>query len=75
VKPLFSDLDVYHPEQDAGGVGTLLQNQPRDEVATRTDISGPIENPETSVWDILPNLVRNAFFDAILPGLERRSGS
>jgi len=87
VKPLFSDLDVYDARQDAeegvlqkayegivGGVGTLLQNRPRDEVATRTDLSGPIESPDTSVWDIVGNLIRNAFFDAILPGLERRAG-
>lgn len=84
VKPLFGELDVYDPEQDAdegifqkayegivGGVGKLLENRPRDEVATRTDLSGPVENPDSSVWEIVANLVRNAFFDAILPGLER----
>lgn len=86
VKPLFGELDVYHPEQDGdesifqqayegivGGVGELLENRPRDEVATRTDISGSVENPDSSVWEIIGNLVRNAFFDAILPGLERRA--
>src|SRR5690606_3653989 len=63
VKPLFANLDVYDRRQDSdknifqqayegivGGIGTLLENQPRDEVATRTDLSGRIENPETSVW-------------------------
>ncbi|HEY8516750.1 MAG TPA: DUF748 domain-containing protein [Candidatus Binatia bacterium] len=84
-KPLFADLDVYAREQDAddnvfqqayegivGGIGELLENTPRDEVATRTDLSGPIENPETSTWEIVINLIQNAFFQAILPGLEQR---
>lgn len=87
VKPLFANLDVYDRRQDSdknifqqayegivGGIGTLLENQPRDEVATRTDLSGRIENPETSVWEIIVGLIQNAFVRAILPGLERQSG-
>jgi hypothetical protein len=84
VKPLFSDLDVYDLEQDSGenplqqlyegiigGVSILFENRPRDEVATRSDISGSIENPETSVVELLIGLIQNAFFKAILPGLEQ----
>lgn len=84
VKPLFSELDVYDGRQDGdknilrqayegivGGISTLLENQPRDEVATRTDLSGRIESPETSTWEILIGLVQNAFVRAILPGLDR----
>jgi hypothetical protein len=83
VKPLFSDLDVYDPERDkdkalgqklyeglVGGVATALENRSRDEVATKTDISGPIEDPQTSTWQIILRLVQNAFFKSILPGLE-----
>jgi len=84
VKPLFAGLDVYDRRQDGdknifrqayegivGGISTLLENQPRDEVATRTDLSGRIESPETSTWEIVVGLVQNAFVRAILPGLER----
>lgn len=87
VKPLFSNLDVYDRQQDRdknvfrqayegiiGGIGTLLENRPRDEVATRTDLSGRIENPETSTWEILVGLIQNAFVRAILPGLDREAG-
>ena len=87
VKPLFSNLDVYDRRQDSdknifqqayegivGGIGTLLENRPRDEVATRTDLSGRIENPETSALEIIVGLIQNAFVQAILPGLERESG-
>jgi hypothetical protein len=85
VKPLFTDLDVYDRRQEAGddilrrayegvvgGVATLLQNPPREQVATQTDLSGPVTNPRTSTLQIIGGLIRNAFFDAILPGLDRR---
>jgi Domain of Unknown Function (DUF748) len=88
VKPFFVDMDVYDAQQDeskglarkayegiVGGVAELLTNRPRDEVATRTDLSGPLEDPKTSTLDVVLNLVRNAFFKAILPGFERRRGN
>lgn len=87
LKPLFKDVDVYDPEQDKdkgvfqevyeGLVDTLtgmLENEVRDEVATNTDVSGPLANPRTSTWQVLVNLVKNAFFQAILPGFERQIG-
>lgn len=87
VKPIFSGLDVWDRRQDGdktifqqayegvvGGIGTLLENRPRDEIATRTDLSGRIENPETSTWEIVVGLVQNAFVRAILPGLDREAG-
>ncbi len=49
----------------------LLKNRPREQVATKTDISGPLEGPRTNTVQIIVNLVRNAFFKAILPGFER----
>jgi hypothetical protein len=84
VKPLFRDLDVYDPKQDRhkgilrkmyegvlGGLSWLLENRPREEVATTTRISGRLSNPNTSTWQAVVGLVQNAFFQAILPGLER----
>ncbi|OQW37243.1 MAG: hypothetical protein A4E19_13840 [Nitrospira sp. SG-bin1] len=81
VKPLFRDVDVYDPDKDqdkalsrqiykavVGGVMSLLENQPRDEVATKADMSGALDNPEVSTWQIIATLVQNAFFNAILPG-------
>jgi hypothetical protein len=83
VKPLIREMDVYDARQDreknlfqqlyealAGGVSTLLENTPRDEVATKANISGPLENPQASTWQVLVNLIQNAFFRAILPGFE-----
>jgi Domain of Unknown Function (DUF748) len=84
VKPLFRDMKVYDGRQDqekslfhklyeglVGDIAKLLENSPREEVATRTNISGTVENPETSTWETVVNLIKNAFFKAILPGFEK----
>ncbi len=84
VKPLLKDVEVYDPEQDkdkpltkkiyesvVGGVLGILENKSRHEAATVTDLSGPVENPQANTWQIVANLVQNAFFKAILPGFER----
>lgn len=87
VKPLFQDIKVYDKRTDqekglfhklyeklVGGIANLLENRPREEVATKADISGTIETPKTSTWQVLIELVRNAFFKAILPGFEEEVG-
>jgi hypothetical protein len=84
IKPLFKDMKVYDARQDSektlfhklyeglvGGVAKLLENTTRDEVATLTDVSGPLENPRTSTWQTVVNLITNAFFKALLPGFEK----
>jgi hypothetical protein len=83
VKPLFQDMTVYDARQDrdknvlrkvyegvVGGISRVLQNRPRDEVATRVEISGRLDNPNASITDTIVGLVQNAFFKAILPGFE-----
>jgi len=85
VKPLFRDMQVYDKRQDAdkslfrkvyeklvGGVSKLLENPPRNEVATKADISGPVQNPNSSTWQVIGRLVQNAFFRAILPGFDEQ---
>ena len=52
-----------------GGVASLLENR-REEVATKADISGPVENPNSSTWQVIGRLIENAFFRAILPGFD-----
>jgi hypothetical protein len=87
VKPLIRELDVYDTQQDqakglfqqlyeaaAGGVSALLENFPRDEVATKADIAGPLENPQASTWQVVVTLIQNAFFQAILPGFVGERG-
>lgn len=88
VKPLFKDVKAYDPEQDRDkgfvkklyerlvtGVSKLLKNPPRDEVATKVDVAGRLDQPNTSTLQAILNLLRNAFVEAILPGLEREARS
>jgi hypothetical protein len=83
VKPLFRDLDVYDQRQDrekslfrkayeglVGGVARLLENRPREEVATKAAVAGPVQDPQASTLQVLGRLIQNAFFKAILPGFE-----
>jgi hypothetical protein len=88
---LFKDLKIYSKEQDksksvarkmyervVGGVAKVLKNRPRDEVATKAEVVGRIDNPKVGTVAALLRLVENAFFKAILPGFDleaSRAGS
>jgi hypothetical protein len=86
-KPFFQDVQVYSPQQDqnkgvlhkawehvVGAVTDVFTSPPTEAVATKTDLSGDVKSPDTSIWEIVVHLVQNAFFKAILPGLEGRGG-
>ena len=85
VKPLFQDMTVYDAGQDreknvlrkayegvVGSISRVLQNRLRDEIATRIEISGPLDKPNAGMIETIVGLVQNAFFKAILPGFEAR---
>jgi len=87
LKPIFKDVEVYDPEQDAekawtkkifesviSGIVELLNNPSADQVAAETGITGPVTNPFADTWQVMGTLIQNAFFKAILPGLEREQG-
>ena len=84
VKPFFKEMKVYDRRKDkekkvsrkmyeilVGGVARLLERRPHGEVATKADISGTLEKPHISSWQIIGQLIKNAFFKAILPGFEK----
>ena len=87
MKPLFKDMKINSPQQEqgkpvlrkmyegvVGGIAKLLENRPREEVATKAEISGRIDNPNVSALDVVVRLVQNAFFKAILPGFDVEMG-
>lgn len=87
LKPIFKDVEVYDPKQDAekawtqqvfesviGGIVELLENPLREQVAADAGISGPVTNPSADTWQVIGTLIQNAFFKAILPGLEKEQG-
>lgn len=82
LKPIFTDVEVYSQEQDAGksllhrmyeglvgGTQTVLQNR-SGEVATTVEISGRASDPETSTWAAAVGLIQNAFIKAVAHGFE-----
>jgi hypothetical protein len=84
VKPMFKDMDVYDRRQEkgkpvlrkmyegiVGGLTEMLENR-HDDVAAKVDLGGRFDNPEVSTWKTALSVIRNAFFRAIMPGLERR---
>jgi len=86
VKPFFKDMKVYDRHKDkgkgifhqmyeilVGGVAKLLENRPHQAVATKADIRGMVEKPQTSTWQIIGELIKNAFFKAILPSFEKEA--
>jgi hypothetical protein len=87
IKPFFKDLNVYDRKTDkgqgalhsmyemaVGGAAQLLKNSSNKEVATKVDISGRVDNPDTDTWQIVGALFRNAFIKAILPNFEKSTG-
>ena len=84
IKPFFKDMNVYDRKKDkgksfsrqayeimVGSAAKLLENRPRQQVATKADISGSLKNPETSTWQIIGQVIKNGFFRAILPNFEK----
>jgi hypothetical protein len=87
IKPLLQGVDVYNRKQDrgkpvlkqvyegvVGGVSGLLKNQKTDAVATKAKVSGRLDNPDMKTWETLALVIRNAFFQAILPGFDADRG-
>jgi hypothetical protein len=91
VKPIFHEVEVADVPKGSrqpfgaklkqkviGVLAHLLENHKTDQVATRADISGPLGAVRSNTGEILANLLRNAFYQAIRPGLEspgRRVGT
>jgi hypothetical protein len=55
-----------------GVAGSVLENRFAGQIATKADLSGPVENPDAPTLQIVFGLVKNAFWRALLPGLDRR---
>lgn len=82
VKPLIKDLDILGKEDRkdnifqklwegiAGGVGQILRNHPKDQVATKIPFRGRLDDPDTNVWYALSHILQNAFIHAIQPSID-----
>lgn len=86
VKPLFTDLKLVDWKQELAGehnpfelavnaVGSvlnlLLQNQAKDQLATRVPFSGRLDAPDVDLATALVSILDNAFISAFEPRFER----
>jgi hypothetical protein len=83
LKPFFKDIEVFSWKEDdrnffetiweavAGAVADILENPEKDQIATKIPISGRYDDPETNVWSAVGTLLRNAFIEALIPGIEK----
>lgn len=79
-KPIFKNLEIDDPNTAnpakiiynaaAKTAAALLKNSETKAVATKVDITGRIDNPDTSVLSVISYLFHNAFIQALLPGID-----
>ncbi|MFN8333716.1 MAG: DUF748 domain-containing protein [Cyclobacteriaceae bacterium] len=82
VKPIVQGLDVYGPEDKkdnifrkiwealAGGASEVLENQPKDQFATKIPFEGRLDDPKANIWITITNVLQNAFINALQPSID-----
>ena len=87
VKPIVQGLDVYGPEDKkdnifrkiweglAGGASEVLENQPKDQFATKIPFEGRLDDPKANIWVTITNVLQNAFINALQPSIDNDIGS
>ncbi len=82
VKPIVKGLDVYGPEDKsdnifrklwealAGGTSEVLENQPKDQFATKIPFEGNLDDPKANIWITIANVIQNAFVNALQPSID-----
>jgi hypothetical protein len=84
-KVFFKNLDVFAWEKERkknilaifwqaviGGVTTVFENHPKDQLATKVPISGSFTNSNVGVWTATGTLLQNAFIHALVPKLDQQ---
>ena len=82
VKPVIKDLKVLDAKKDdenplqfvweavVSGVAWAFKNHPKDQLATKIEFTGNLKDPDTNIWEIIGQVLRNAFIQALYPSLE-----
>ncbi|WP_321285654.1 DUF748 domain-containing protein [uncultured Sunxiuqinia sp.] len=77
VKPVIQNLQVLDWNKEKGGflqkvwesivgaVSEILENQQKDQLATKTPVSGDLNNLDVGVWPTIWNIFENAFIEAL----------
>jgi uncharacterized protein YhdP len=81
-KPIIKDLKVVNWEKDkdkplklaweavVGAVAWVFKNHSKDQLATKAEFEGNIKDPDLNIWNIIGEILYNAFIQALYPSLE-----
>jgi uncharacterized protein DUF748 len=81
-KPIIKDLKVVNWEKDKdkplkiaweaviGSVAWIFKNHSKEQLATKAEFTGNLKSPDTNIWEIIGQVLHNAFIQALYPALE-----
>lgn len=81
-KPLMQNVDMYGSQERDDSLlrkmwegvvefaANIVENEDEEQVGARIPFSGTIQNPETSIWQTIASVLRNAFVSAFARSLE-----
>lgn len=82
VKPVLKDLDIVQWTKEEGNfkqilwetligsVAELLQNQNKEQLASKVNIKGRFDDPSINLWRAISYVLRNAFVHALKPTID-----
>lgn len=82
VKPIIQNLQVLDWEKEeesflnkvwqgiVEGITQIFNNKEKDQIATKTPISGDLNNLDVGVWPTVWNIFKNAFIEALSKQVE-----
>lgn len=82
VKPIIKDLDIVQWNKEEGDLGQILwetligsaaevlQNQKKEQLATKVEVKGRFDNPNLNLWRAISFVLRNAFVRALKPSID-----
>ncbi len=82
VKPILKDLDIVQWNKEEGNLkqilwetligsaAEILQNQSKDQLATKVEIKGRFDDPNINLWRAISYVLRNAFVHALKPSID-----
>jgi len=82
VKPIIRNLKVLGPQNRkdtflqkvwevvVSAVASVFKNQKEDQIATKIPIEGSYDNPQTNIFEAIWEVLRNAFIQALMPGID-----
>ncbi len=81
LKPLLHEVEVFNPPQEnesllsglweslVGAAAGIFENKPEAQIGTVIPLEGDVEHEQGSTWTAVVEIVKNAFFRALKPGL------